>query len=123
MPLLQEEKLREEWKKTEVSKRIFALEAFAQNHGWAGWQGETIQDYWLKVLAEHHRQWVESVREGIEEKIKEIEEIIVDAEGLTQFPIGSVDLHTTIGGNAGTRRAVKILRTFPILNPEPISSK
>lgn len=42
---------------------------------------------------------------------EEVEEIIVDAEGLAKFSIGSVDLHTTIGGNAGSRRAVNLIRS------------
>lgn len=48
----------------------------------------------------------------VEKVIPEIEEIIVDSEGLTKFAIGSVELHTTIGGNAGTRRAVEIIRAL-----------
>lgn len=42
----------------------------------------------------------------------EVEEIIVDTKGLSKFPPGSVDLHTTIGGNAGTRRAAQIIRSY-----------
>lgn len=40
-----------------------------------------------------------------------VDEVIVDAEGLSKFEIGSVDLHTTIGGNAGSRRAAQIIRS------------
>lgn len=43
--------------------------------------------------------------------VEEIEEIIVDAEGLSKFVIGSVELHTTIGGNAGSRSAASIIKS------------
>lgn len=50
------------------------------------------------------------IKQELEMLAEEVEEIIVDAEGLSKFPIGSVDLHTTIGGNAGSRRAAAIIR-------------
>lgn len=47
----------------------------------------------------------------LEQKAVEVEAIIVDSEGLTKFPIGGMELHTTIGGNAGSRRAAAIIRS------------
>lgn len=47
----------------------------------------------------------------IESKAVEVESIIVDAEGLKEFIGNPVELHTTIGGNAGSRRAAIIIRT------------
>ena len=54
---------------------------------------------------------VEKVGEEAEATAREIEEIIVDTEGLSRFPLGSQEMHLTIGGNAGTRRAARIVRS------------
>lgn len=48
MPKTNEEKLRKEWNESGVDYRM-----------------NEISDYWLKVLAEQRREWVESVRREI----------------------------------------------------------
>lgn len=72
---------------------------------------EKTEDFLEEAVSLLLTLFKERERERIEEVAKKIEEIIVDTGGLKKFPIGSVELHTTIGGNAGTRRAASILRS------------
>lgn len=69
--------------------------------------GNSETDALLAFVEEEKKIVQEEALGNIEE---ELAEIIVDAEGLVKFPVGSVELHTTIGGNAGTRRAIEIVR-------------
>lgn len=56
------ENLRIEFENTEISKRIYALELFAQNHGFSEWKGSTLQDWWLSKYQALLQQKIERVR-------------------------------------------------------------
>ena len=53
----------------------------------------------------------------IEDVAQEVEGIIVDVTLEDMADVGKTELHTTIGGNAGTRRAAGIIRSHK--SPRP----
>ena len=67
----EEEKMMEEWSKSDIAKRVRWVNDLAEQRGCEKWTGQTIPEWWLEKVAQARQEEQDQIEARLKEWIKE----------------------------------------------------